>query len=96
MKPSIEQITELQKEHGLEELQGYINNGMAWQLEGHVGRTAMQALESGACMLPEERHNDYYGNTVPSRNDLKSGTKGTLENSQNFWEQVLEGEIEMY
>jgi len=92
MEITVKQIQELQKSYGFDEMQKLIDNGMAWKLEGFVGRQAMSALESGACMLPEEQHQDYYGNIVPSRNDLKEG-KGTLVNSQEFWGKVLEGEI---
>jgi hypothetical protein len=92
-KLTVEQITELQKQYGMTQMQDYINNGMAWKLEGSVGRAAMAMLESGACMLPEKQHKNYYGNIVPSRNDLKEGTKGTLLNSQRFWEMVENGVI---
>jgi len=90
---TLEQIATLQKQYGVTSLQGKINNGLAWKLEGSFGRAAMSALEDGACMLPEERHSDCYGTTVPSRNDLEPGTKGTLLNSQNFWQKVEDGEI---
>ena len=89
----IEAIIELQKEHGIEDIQEKINSGMAWKLEGSYGRAAMSCLESGACMLPTEAHTDYYGNRVPSRDDLEDGSKGTLKNSINFWESVEMGEI---
>lgn len=92
MEINEKQIRELQKSYGFDEMQKLIDNGMAWKLEGHVGRQASAALESGACMLPKERHKDYYGNIVPSRDDLKEG-KGTLQNCQEFWTKVLEGEI---
>lgn len=90
---TLEQITTLQKMYGVTSLQNKINTGMAWKLEGSFGRAAMSALEDGACMLPEERHSDCYGTTVPSRNDLQPGSKGTLLNSQNFWQKVEDGEI---
>jgi len=67
-------------------LQGMIDNGTAWKMEGSCGRAAMQALESGACFLPEQAFSDYWGNRVPSRNDLKEGSKGTMSNAVNFWE----------
>ncbi len=67
------------------QLQSYIDSGLVWRLEGHMGREAMRALESGACFLPKERHTDFWGNLVPGRTDLKRGTKGTLENSSRFW-----------
>jgi len=96
MEPiTLEQITELQSEYGLTDLQKFIDTGDAWLTEGHIGRTAMSALEQGACLLPEKRRKDAYGGVVPSRNDLMPGTPGSLENAQNFWENVLNGEIEL-
>ena len=96
MEPiTIEQITELQAEYGLTDLQKFIDTGDAWITEGHIGRTAMSALEQGACLLPETQHTDAYGSIVPSRLDLMPGTKGTLTLAQNFWQKVLDGEIEL-
>jgi len=92
---TLNQITVLQEQYSLTKLQDMINSGLCWQMEGHVGRTANQAIEDGACMLPEERHSDYYGSIVPSRIDLKEGTKGTLENCKEFWQKVIDGEIDL-
>jgi len=94
-KLTIEQITELQKRYGLTSLQELINNGEVWRREGSYGRAAMSALEDGACMLPDEEFQDYYGSTVPARSFLKAGTKGTLENSQTFWQKVEDGLIDL-
>ena len=88
-------ITALQKQYGFAEMQGHINTGIAWKLEGSFGREAMRLLESGACMLPKVSHRDYYGNIVPNRDVLKPGTKGTYKNSLNFWEGVESGSIEI-
>ncbi|MBN1117779.1 MAG: hypothetical protein JXA77_11275, partial [Bacteroidales bacterium] len=93
-KLTVEQITKLQKEYGVTGTQDGINSGQCWRMEGSVGRFASEMLEAGVCMLPEERKSDYYGNTVPSRNDLKAGTKGTLLNCQNFWQRVEESDFE--
>lgn len=92
---NFKKITALQKQFGFTEMQNNINTGMAWKLEGSVGREAMALLESGACMLPKVAHRDYYGNTVPSRDVLKKGTKGTYQNSVDFWTGVLDGKIEI-
>ena len=83
---TIKESTEFQEEFGYTELQGLINSGLAWQMEGSIGRSAMQALESGACYLPTKTYKDYYGNVIPDRNLLEEGTKGTLLNSKRFWE----------
>ena len=59
--------------------QTLINTGLAWGLEGHVGRTCMAAIENGDCMLGNEPHRDYYGNRIPSRTEVRPGTKGSRE-----------------
>jgi hypothetical protein len=66
-------------EEYIENMQELINTGMAWKLEGSVGRSAMDLIESGHCMLGEEGHRDYWGNYVPSRYEVQAGTKGSAE-----------------
>ena len=63
----------------LDDLQGLIDSGMAWRLEGSVGRAAMDAIENGACILGEVGHRDYWGNYIPSRHEVEPGTKGSIE-----------------
>lgn len=70
---------ELSHDELVEQFQQAINSGLAWRLQGSYGRTAMQMIEEGYCILGEERHTDYYGNVVPSRYDVKPGTKGSAE-----------------
>ena len=82
---NIKTIYKLQREYGLAEMQEAINTGMAWKMEGSVGRRAMELLRTGACVLPKVAVVDVYGNRVPSRDDLVSGTLGTFENAVNFW-----------
>lgn len=85
------QIKRLQKEYGATELQNLINSGMAWKLEGSVGRAAMEALESGACMLPKVAMRDFYGSYVPARQMVKKGSKGSYQNCVNFWTNIESG-----
>ncbi|MDW9531908.1 hypothetical protein RWE87_13455 [Sinorhizobium meliloti] len=59
--------------------QELINSGLAWRLEGSIGRQCMAALESGACMLGRDGHRDYWGNYVPSRDEVQAGTKGSFD-----------------
>jgi hypothetical protein len=59
-------------------VQRAINGGM-WGLQGSYGRTMMDAISSGLCMLGHNRATDYYGNTIPSRDDVKAGTKGSYD-----------------
>jgi hypothetical protein len=83
-----ERITELQKAYGVTATQEGINSGQCWLMEGSVGRFANDMLEAGVCMLPEQRRKDYYGSIVPSRNDVKEGTKGSLTYCSDFWQRV--------
>lgn len=65
------------EEDTIECIQGLINSGLAWKLEGSVGRLAMQYLEAGLCELGETSFRDYYGNKIPSKYEVKPGTKGS-------------------
>lgn len=74
-----------QKEQGYDQWQFLIDTGHAWKMEGSVGRQAMHLLEVGACMLPKKSFTDYYGNKIPSRDELKKGSKGTYQNSVRYY-----------
>lgn len=78
-------ILKLQKIEGFTEMQNNINSGLCWVLEGSSGREASNCLEAGACMLPKVQRKNAYGSLVPSRDQLKKGTKGTYLNSVNYW-----------
>lgn len=60
-------------------LQGMINSGSIWHMEGSAGRGAMAAIESGEACLGHRAHADYWGNRVPSRHEVEPGTKGSPE-----------------
>ena len=70
----------------VEGMQALIDSGMAWKLEGSTGRAAMDAIEAGVCILGEEGHTDYWGNYVPSRYEVKPGTKGSVEYAERMQE----------
>jgi hypothetical protein len=57
-------------------MQRQINSGM-WSLQGSHGRAMMQAIDDGYCLLGKNRAKDYWGNTIPSRDDVQDGTKGS-------------------
>ena len=82
---NIKTIYKMQGEYGISYYQKLINDGSIWHMEGSMGRYAIDLLNSGACMLPKTATSDAYGNKIPSRDKLVSGTKGTFENSVNFW-----------
>ena len=58
-------------------VQRAINSGM-WSLEGSYGRAMMDAIRSGRCLLGPAAARDYYGNVIPSRDDVKEGTMGSI------------------
>ena len=60
-------------------LQKAINTGTGWELQGSYGRSMMQALESGHCMLGHVPGEDAFGNRIPSRSEIKEGTKGSRQ-----------------
>ncbi len=82
-------IQNLQKETNNAYYQALINGGMAWKLEGATGRACMELLRLGACMLPKKRFRDYYGNLIPSRDDVKKGTTGSFQNSVKYYSNIL-------
>lgn len=59
-------------------IQRAINSGM-WGLQGSYGRAMMEAINAGYCMLGKNSARDYYGNYIPSRDEVKPGTKGSYE-----------------
>ena len=61
------------------EMQKAINDGVAWKFQGSYGRSMMDAIRSGYCMLGHTQASDYYGNVIPSRDDVAEGTKGSYE-----------------
>lgn len=68
---------ELDEESEIEFYQKIINDGSVWKLQGSHGRRAMQLIEARLCELGEVGHYDYWGNYVPSRYEVKPGTKGS-------------------
>lgn len=44
---------ELEEEEIIELFQSMIDSGLAWQLQGHYGRTAAGLIEEGLCIAPE-------------------------------------------
>lgn len=68
------------------QLQQWIDSGLAWQLEGHVGRTAADALADGAAVLAPEPRRDYWGSSVPSYLQVedKAGSPGSVANAEAY------------
>ena len=74
----------LSNTESIELIQDLINSGKVWKLQGSYGRIASQLIESGHCVLGKKGHRDYYGNYVPSRTEVKPGTKGSTEYQQKL------------
>ena len=58
-------------------IQRAINSGSAWSFQGSYGRTMMDAIREGFCMLGTVPARDYYGSRIPSRTEVQEGTKGS-------------------
>lgn len=78
------------EEEVIKTYQALINNGQAWRLEGHVGRTAMRLIEDGICALGKSDYRDYYGNYIPSRDQVKEGTKGSVRFVHDHGNEIVE------
>ena len=91
---NIETEAEVDDQEYYASLQRAINGGM-WSLQGSYGRAMMQAISDGWCLLGNQSFNDYYGNRIPSRTEVKAGTKGSpefvLEHRGQEWLDFLEG-----
>lgn len=60
-------------------IQRAINGGSAWSFQGSYGRQMMDFITAGLCMLGKEPARDYWGNRIPSRFEVKEGTKGSRQ-----------------
>jgi len=72
----------LDSDEEIKMFQRMINDGSVWKLQGSYGRQAMQYLEAGLCELGEKGCYDYWGNYVPSKYEVKPGTKGAPLNTR--------------
>ena len=75
---TIECDEEATEEEYYRAMQRTINGGM-WGLQGSYGRAMMDAISSGKCLLGENDARDYYGNHIPSRDQVQAGTKGSYD-----------------
>lgn len=75
-------------------MQRVINDGNGWRMQGSMGRSMMEAIRAGECMLGKVEHIDYYNNTIPSRYSVKDGTSGSrsfvVKHRGEEWAAMLE------
>ena len=80
---TLKDINNIESDNMIDDLEYYqsiqraINAG-AWSFQGSYGRAMMDAIDAGYCMLGTKRARDYYGNVIPSRDDVEDGTKGSF------------------
>lgn len=65
-------------------MQRAINSGMAWRLQGSYGRAAMDAISAGRNILGPQGVLDYWGNYVPSRDEVVADTIGSVAYAQRM------------
>lgn len=70
---------ELSEDQAIELFQRLIDDGSVWKLQGSYGRTAMELIQAGRCTLGPIGHRDFYGNYVPSRDEVQPGIPGSPE-----------------
>jgi hypothetical protein len=75
---NIETQQSISDEEYYQSIQRAINAG-AWALQGSYGRVMMEAISYGYCVLGKESATDYWGNKIPSRDEVKAGTKGSYD-----------------
>ena len=92
---TLDVITSLENGEGneIKSLQALINSGAAWTFSGSTGRACMDAIRAGLCALGPKGHRDAYGNYVPSRFEVKPGTKGSKEFVEDHGNEIQEGEL---
>ena len=70
---------ELDEDETVQFFQSLIDSGQCWKLQGSYGRMAMDMIRSGKCLLGPVGHRDFYGNYVPSRDEVAVGSPGSPE-----------------
>lgn len=61
----------LSEERIIDLIQSLIDDGSVWRLQGFYGRLAHELIEAGHCTLGPTSHRDFYGNRVPSRDEVE-------------------------
>lgn len=59
--------------------QKWINSASAWLFDDATGRALIGFIRSGQCCLGHQSRRDYWGLIIPSRDEVKPGTHGSLD-----------------
>ena len=96
---TLNDMNNIEAEYDIDELEYYQSiqraiNAKAWSFQGSYGRAMAEAISEGKCLLGTEGCKDYWGNRVPSRYEVKEGTKGSEgyvdECSGSEWLRLME------
>jgi hypothetical protein len=70
------------------QLQEWVDSGLAWHLEGAVGRAASDALAAGALVLGPNPRRDYWGSGIPAYDQVTDevGAIGSVANAEAYEE----------
>lgn len=84
MTLTINDINNIETEEYVDDQEYYASvqraiNAGSWSFQGSYGRTMMDAISAGYCVLGRSDFKDYYGNHIPSRDQVQPGTKGSVE-----------------
>tara|TARA_R110002050_G_scaffold150400_7_gene277130 strand:- start:2889 stop:3206 length:318 start_codon:yes stop_codon:yes gene_type:complete len=75
----------LQKQYGFKLYQDLIDSGEAWKIGGEITKDCKNAINSGACFLAYKSYHLNIFNSIPSRYQVKRGSKGSVEASKKYW-----------
>lgn len=74
---TLEEDETASRQDEVEALQRLISAGQ-WSLQGHVGRAMDAAIEAGECVLGPRPARTYWGQPIPARGQVVSGTVGSI------------------
>lgn len=80
---NIESDIEVSELEYFKSIQRIINSGM-WAMQIGHERTMLIAIQEGLCLLGKVSSQDSYGNYIPSRDEVKEGTKGSVSYVKNL------------
>ncbi len=80
---NIESDSEISELEYFKSIQRIINSGM-WAMQSGHGRTMLIAIQEGLCLLGKAGSRDPFGNYIPSRDEVKEGTKGSISYVKNL------------
>lgn len=78
LSPETEIDVDYDEEAFIQSAQELIDSGMAWQLEGSVGRQCKRLIDEGKCVLGKVGYR-FSVAYVPSRYEVEPGTPGSQE-----------------